>query len=148
MEISVGVKTGGELTNFTLGDSARSVQFVETVQVKEGVTCDVYRFIDSDAEDLAIVTVQKGFKMPLQQVMEGKQTVEGLVAGRGVLTVWSGSGEAKSHVFETGETGFVSVAIGERMQWSANGDSDLSFYEVCTPPYKDGRFKNTEEDNN
>jgi hypothetical protein len=31
------------------------------------------------------------------------------------------------------------------MQWYANGNSDLVFYEVCWPPYADGRFEDIAE---
>ena len=28
------------------------------------------------------------------------------------------------------------------MQWEASKNSNLVFYEVCYPPYQDGRFEN------
>jgi hypothetical protein len=35
----------------------------------------------------------------------------------------------------------VEVKIGEIMQWAA-GDDGLVFYEICDPPYIDGRYEN------
>jgi hypothetical protein len=37
----------------------------------------------------------------------------------------------------------VEVKIGETMQWQAAPDSDLEVYEICFPPYADGRFENS-----
>lgn len=36
----------------------------------------------------------------------------------------------------------VVVKVDQVMQWHANGYSDLIFYEICEPPYQDGRFEN------
>ena len=30
------------------------------------------------------------------------------------------------------------------MQWEADKDSDLVAYEICFPPYEDGRYQNIE----
>jgi hypothetical protein len=35
----------------------------------------------------------------------------------------------------------VIVKVGETMQWVA-AESGLTFYEICEPPYIDGRFEN------
>lgn len=34
----------------------------------------------------------------------------------------------------------IAVMINDVMQWQA--DSDLVLYEICFPPYEDGRFQN------
>ncbi len=39
----------------------------------------------------------------------------------------------------------VEVKIGECMQWEAMEDG-LVFYEICYPPYKEGRYENINED--
>ena len=36
------------------------------------------------------------------------------------------------------------LAIGEIMQWQADKDSPLVAYEICIPPYEDGRYENIE----
>jgi mannose-6-phosphate isomerase-like protein (cupin superfamily) len=131
------------LTSFLLGNEAKPVCFVGTQSVKEGVECDIYAFIDDDARDLAIVRVQKGYRTPLQRIMLGDKTTEGFVSGKGTLTVQSRSGMVKSYVFQSDHSNeAVVVEVGEIMQWYADGDIDLTFYEVCEPPYKDGRFEN------
>lgn len=39
----------------------------------------------------------------------------------------------------------VVVGVGQIMQWTAPEDTDLVFYEVCDPPYQDGRFEDLPE---
>ena len=132
-----------KLTSFTVDDRPVPVVFVETMDVKEGVVCDVYKIEGDDTRDLAIVTVRKGCKTPLQRVVAGKETREGFVSGQGVLTVWSAAGVAAEHRFGSDtKAGSVVVSVNERMQWHADSETDLVFSEVCTPPYEDGRFEN------
>lgn len=132
-----------KLASFELGGEARPVRFIETIAVKEGVECDTYAFVNDDSKDLAIVRVRKGHKTPLQKVLSGKSTIEGFVSGQGSLTVRSAEGNAKSYEFKSrGSAQAITVQVGEVMQWWANGDTDLVFYEICEPPYKDGRFEN------
>jgi len=132
-----------KLTSFRLGDQLVPVSYVETVAVKDGVSCDVYAFEGDTSRDLAVVTVLQGAKTPLQRVLKGETTVEGIVNGVGALTVWAEDGTAMRHTFGPENTDDpVAVKIGERMQWSAEGEADLVFYELCTPPYEDGRFEN------
>jgi hypothetical protein len=125
----------------------RQVAYVETMQVKEGVECDVYSFVGDDTEDLAIVRVTEGFKTPLQRILKGTKTTEGYVSGSGKLTVTTKDGTVKTYTFtETKDTDpdpEIEVYVGELMQWSAEGG--LSFYEICEPPYEDGRFENLAE---
>lgn len=57
--------------------------------------------------------------------------------------VKSVNGEVTYHEFDlTKETIPIIVNIGELMQWKATGNIGLTFSEVCSPPYEDGRFKN------
>ena len=130
-----------KLSEFT----KESVHFVETMQVKEGVECDVYEFIDDISKDLAIVRVKKGFKTPLQRIMLGDRTVEGFVSGTGTLTVKDSDEKSQSYSFSGSEKGEVEVSVGQIMQWYADGEDDLTFYEICWPPYEDGRFENLVE---
>jgi hypothetical protein len=123
------------------------ITFVETQTVKDGVRADIYTFDNDMSKDLAIVHVAQGCKTPLQRVLKGTKTAEGYMSGSGKLAVTAKDGTLKTHLF-TGEEGInqdaeIEVHIGELMQWSAV--SDLIFYEICEPPYEDGRFENLSE---
>lgn len=131
-----------KLTQFTLDGSTVPVKFLETIKVKNGVLCDVYCFVNDDSRDLAIVTVLSGYKTPLQRILLGEKTVEGYHLGAGTLTVTDENGKEQQYAFKAGDKGDVEVFVGQTMQWYANTRSDLVFYEVCRPPYKDGRFEN------
>lgn len=124
--------------HFDLNGKSLPVKYIETLKVKDGVSCDMYLFVGDDTKDLAIVTVKKGTSTPLQLVLQGEQTVEGHVSGIGTLRIWSNDGDAQS--FKSPKS--QEVKVGEKMQWTADGDDDLVFYEVCTPPYQGGRFEN------
>lgn len=120
------------------------VLFVETQTVQEGVECDIYTFLDDNSQDLAIVRVKMGYKTPKQRVLSGKVTIEGYVSGSGILTITSKEGIETQYEFQSdSESSEVVVEVGQTMQWYAkSGVEDLCFYEVCMPPYKDGRFEN------
>jgi len=115
------------------------VKFINSSTVKGGVVCDVYEFADDNTKDLGIVHVKKGFKTPLQLVMEGSKTLEVFVQGQGILTVIDINGQKHAYSFPSDQTE-VEVHIGETMQWESL--EDLVFAEVCYPPYTKGRFKN------
>ncbi len=120
------------------------VTFVETLAVKEGVVCDVYVFDSDKSKDLGIVTVSRGFKTPLQKILKGDKTLEGFVSGAGVLIVTTEE-ETKTYDFSNVSQTEVEVQVGNTMQWEANGSGNLVFYEICYPPYEDGRFENIPE---
>lgn len=126
-----------KLTEF----KGRQISFVETMHVKEGVICDVYSFIGDTTRDLGIVTVRSGHSTPLQRVLEGTNTIEGHLSGSGSLTVGTDTGE-ETYSFDEKNGGEVSVKVGQIVQWTAAHNSDLIFYEICEPPYQDGRFEN------
>lgn len=132
----------GKLTQFTLNGDTLPVRFIETMKVKNGVTCDVYSFVDDNSRDLAIVTVASGCKTPLQRILLGEKTIEGYYEGIGTLTVVDEKGKERQYAYKAGDNGSVNVGIGQTMQWYANTESSLVFYEVCQPPYEDGRFEN------
>jgi hypothetical protein len=118
----------------------QTVTYVETQQVKEGVEADLYTFNDDASKDLAIVRVAAGHKTPLQRVLKGEKTVEGYLGGTATLTV-THPDESQSISAYPGSTETEAVvAINDTMQWSAN--TYLTFYEICWPPYEDGRFEN------
>jgi hypothetical protein len=111
--------------------------------VKAGVNCDIYEFEGDKSKDLAIVGVDPGCATPLQRILQGDKTIEGYVSGSGTLTVTKSTGEKS--VYEVGDSTdsfSTAVGIGDLMQWQAHPDSKLVFYEVCYPPYTDGRFEN------
>jgi len=117
------------------------ITFVETQNVKSGVVCDVYFFDKDGSKDLGIVTVSKGSKTPLQKVLKGDKTIEGFLSGVGTLTITKQSGEIEKYDFSNSTAKIeVEVGIGQTMQWEAN--EELVFYEICYPPYQDGRFEN------
>ena len=130
-----------KLTKFSLGDEVVPVHFVETQIVKEGVECDIYLFSNDASKDLAIVRVSRGHKTPLQRVLLGDKTVEGLYSGKGTLTVCSDDNSTTRYSLSGSDSDEIVVKVGQTMQWYADGDTDLVFYEICEPPYADGRFE-------
>lgn len=133
-----------KITELVIDGVTKSVNFVESMEVKIGVVCDVYEFTGDDTKDLAVVHVLKGHKTPLQKVLKGESTVEGYLSGEGTLVVDNGL-EKEVYNFPNNDNSTVEVTVGYSMRWSASEASDLVFFEVCTPPYEDGRFENIEE---
>lgn len=127
------------------GSPEEPVNFVETMTVKEGVECDVYSFDRDTSKDLAVVRVAAGAKTPLQKVLSGVTTTEGHISGKGILTIQSPDGRRDVFHFEGRDMGEVLVEVGQTMQWSAGPEDELVFYEVCVPPYEDGRYENLPE---
>lgn len=124
----------------------RKVSFIETMQVKDGVECDTYSFIGDDTQDLAIVRVTKGFKTPLQKILQGNKTIEGFLEGKGTLVVQLEDDTTNTYDLDaTNANKEVEVKVGQTMQWTAPNDTDLVFYEICDPPYQDGRFEDLPE---
>ena len=122
-------------------NKVEEIIFVESSKVKEGVTCDVYRYAGDDSKDLGIVKVIKGFQTPKQEVLKGLQTLEIFHSGKGQLSIVKKDGSTHNYSFP-GDINEVQVEIGEVMQWTA--EEHLVFHEVCFPPYEEGRFKNFE----
>lgn len=128
---------------FTFENIVLPVKFVETIAVTQGVTCDVYAFEGDVSKDLGIVTIEPGCKTSLREVLSGEKTIEGFISGKGTFIVSKPTGEKQTFLVSTGTKSFEhEVAIGEKMQWQASGDSSLMFYEICYPPYQEGRFRN------
>jgi len=121
--------------SFTHNNKDLPVKYIETTEVKEGVSCDVYQFIDDNTKDLAIVSVNKGAQTPLQKVLTGKKTIQGFISGKGKLTI----NKIISYNFPNHLLNEIEVEIGQTMQWMAL--EDLVFYEICEPPFKEGRFQ-------
>lgn len=119
-----------------------TAEYQETLDVAPGVRCDVYIHPETKRRDLAIVEVEAGRNTPAQKVLKGKVTVEGYLSGRGKLVIIHIDGSRSEFEVSPEDQGFsYSVAVGEVMQWQAAKDESLEFFEVCFPPYKDGRFE-------
>ena len=120
------------------------LEFVETVVVNEGVTCDVYSFPADPTKDLGIIKIKPAHTTPLQRILAGERTIEGHISGNGMLTVIREGKHKNVFIVKDVYLGKlnVDVNIGDLMQWQAAADSNLVVYEICYPPYKDGRFEN------
>lgn len=129
------------LTSFKFEGVEQPVSFIESMLVTTGVACDVYSFISDDTKDLGIIRIKAGCKTPLQKVLKGERTIEGYISGNGKLTITKTDG-SKVEYPATGKELIVAVRIGELMQWQAAADSELVAYEICFPPYADGRYEN------
>ncbi len=135
---NVGV--GNHLTEFEFEGQKQRISFIETMDVAQGVKCDVYKFDGDKSKDLGIIEIEPNCKTPLQKVLKGDKTIEGYVSGEGKLTISTG-GKDKTYPTKEGEKFSVNVSIGETMQWQA-GEKPLVTYEICFPPYEDGRYEN------
>lgn len=124
--------------SFSFEGKEQPVSFVETIHVADGVDCDVYAFVGDLSKDLGIIRISQGSKTPLQKIIGGERTVEGCVSGKGKLTIIKPDGEQVVYL----EPATVDVEIGELMQWEADKESELKAYEICFPPYEDGRYEN------
>lgn len=134
-----------KITSFRFGNEDQKVKYIETTDVKPGVSCDVYEFDNDKDKDLAIVRVEPGKTTPLQLIVEGEVTIEGYVDGAGELSVIKKSGQIETHLFNKTKPGQVRLGIGDTMQWEADEEQGLTFFEICYPPYSDGRFQNLSE---
>lgn len=116
-----------------------SVTFIETLQVQDWVQCDVYEFVNDATKDLWIVRLSKGMASPHQLVVWGDKTLLWYMSGS-----WKFILETDEGIFEYKMRKDVAFQIvihkWEKMQWIADSDSELMYYEVYLPPYKDGRY--------
>jgi hypothetical protein len=131
------------LTEFAQQDEPLiAVRYSETIQVKDGVRCDTYTFENDNTKDLALVEVEPGQRTPLQQVLHGIRTIEGFWSGAGILHVTSPDSNTRVYEYpSTDQPREIVINVGDVVQWIA-GDRGLTFYEICEPPYQDGRFQN------
>jgi hypothetical protein len=129
---------------FNFEDKVQQVKFSETMDVTTGVQCDVYSFVGDDTKDLGIIRIQPKSKTPLQRVLHGDRTVEGYVSGKGKLVIKRANNQIEE--YEVGKNIddklSINVNIGDLMQWVSSDDSPLVAYEICFPPYQDGRYEN------
>ncbi len=134
------------LKSFEVEGTSRPISFVRRSEEADGVVCDVYSFVDDDRKDLGIIQIERGKKTPLQKVLSGDRTIEGYISGKGTLTVTKQNGQTLTFSFDgkTELTKTVPVSVGETMQWKADKRSKLKVFELCYPPYAEGRFENIE----
>lgn len=111
------------------------VTYIETTYPNDDVECDVYKYDHDPERDLAIVQVKPRGKTPKQRMLLGKSTIEGHISGRGELTV-----NDTAYQFPHASLDEIEVKVGDIMQWHA-GEDKLIFYEICKPPYTNGRFE-------
>ncbi len=129
---------------FEFGGKTQTIVFDSTMQVTVGVNCDVYVFSGDKTKDLGIIRIAPGCKTPLQKILQGERTIEGYISGKGKLTITKNSGETKTYEVGYEQSSFspVTVEINELMQWQADKNNPLIAYEICFPPYQDGRYEN------
>ena len=112
-----------------------TVSYIETTHPNAATKCDVYVFDNDTTRDLAIIEVKPFGVTPRQRVLLGKKTIEGYISGAGELKV-----NGTTYVFPNDSSDEVEVLINDVMQWKA-AEEGIIFYEICTPPYVDGRFE-------
>lgn len=143
----------GEYTLFNFNGVTYQVEkSAGNIAVAQGVVCDTYTIKGCESQfDLGIIRVGSGCKTPRQRVLRGDKTVEGILDGIGTFEVLrqksSGAdispAPEKYHVDVGADPDFMQVVrTGDVMQWSADPGVPLTFYELCWPPYEDGRFEN------
>ena len=131
------------LTSFNFEGQEQAVSFIETTNVVDGVDCEVYSFVEDDTKDLGIIKISPSKKTPLQKVIKGEKTIEGYISGKGKLTITKSDGRQVEFVAD-GSPITAIVNIGELMRWESDPDLGLEVFEICYPPYEDGRFENIE----
>jgi predicted alpha/beta hydrolase family esterase len=132
------LKSSDKLTSFR----GQQVEFVETQHVKDGVSCDVYSFTEDNSKDLGIIYLKQGAKTPKQRILKGEKTIEGFLEGAADLAVSRSSSDGTTYAYRDNSYGAdMTLKIGDTMQWIANEDSVC--YEICYPPYEDGRFEDS-----
>ncbi len=119
------------------------VKFVGRTEEAPGAYCYVYNIEGDNNKDLGIIVMEPGAKTPLQKVLRGDRTIEGLVAGKGTLIITRVGGEIIEYHLDEERIPFsVEVKVGELMQWQAAPNSRLVAFEIYYPPYQEDRFEN------
>jgi hypothetical protein len=134
------------MTHFEFRGVLREVVYIETTKVRDGVECDVYGFVGDKTKDLGIIRIEEEKETPRQRVNLDPDfviefTEEGYFSGDGSFLIRR-LGEEIQEMYEVNaETSRFSILVerGEEMKWRA-GKGGLVAYEVCKPPYEDGRY--------
>lgn len=143
----MGIEQGSQHPEvFEFEGKPQTVSFITTQLVVDGVECDVYTFDGDNSKDLGIIRIEPGYKTPLQRVLQGVRTIEGYISGEGQLAITRKNG--RYEVYQVNdriiEKLSIDVNVGDLMQWKAAVNSGLVAYEICIPPYQDGRYENVE----
>jgi hypothetical protein len=131
------------IRRFTFEGVTQAVKLTGTEDLPPDVSVDLYTFVGDDTKDLAIFTTR--MRTPLQRVLKGTRTVEGHISGEAKLTITKPDESQK--VYEFGKASNqppVNVEVGDLMRWEVLNNSTLVAWEVCFPPYKDGRYQDVE----
>ena len=147
-EIGVRVPAGQQvkfgITNFMVNKltefQGEKVTYIETLNVKDGVVCDVYAYDGDKEKDLGVITVAPNTCTPLMKILRGDRTIDGFISGKGVLTIVRATGEVIKYTPQNEGEEFE-MLVNETVQWCSEGE-ELNFYEICYPPYHDGRYEN------
>jgi len=116
------------------------VTYIETTLPNSATECDVYKFNNDVTRDVAVISIKPNGKTPRQRVVRGDKTIEGFISGSGDFHINDTVYQLPNPDAEV----FV-VSKNDVMQWVAGSDG-LTFYEICTPPYADGRFEDLEDE--
>lgn len=128
-----------KLKSFVVSGEILYLTYESTNEVKKGVMCDVYSVVDRTDVDFAFVTMKGGSTTPLQRVVGGDRTTEIHVSGIGQFFFQENDGaEPKLFNLEEGKPFALDIPVGSTVRWIA--ETDLTFAEVCYPPYEDGRY--------
>lgn len=133
------------LEQFTYKGKTLYTEFIESAEVFPGVICDVYFHPETHERDLGVIYIEAGKKTQPQRILNGVETIEGYISGKGKLLILKPSGDKLVFELDSESEGFShTIEVGDIMQWQA--EEDLVVFEICYPPYKDGRFENLADD--
>lgn len=133
------------LEQFTYRNETVTTQLIDSQEVFPGVICDAYLHPETKERDLGVIYIEAGKKTKPQKVLSGIETIEGYMSGVGRLIILKPSGEKLTFEVNQESEGFShTVEVGDIMQWQA--DEDLVVFEICYPPYQDGRYENLDND--
>jgi hypothetical protein len=144
LSATIDIPTMRRIESFTYRDETLATEFIESSEVFPGVTCDAYLHPETKERDLAIIYIEAGKKTKPQRVLRGEETIEGYIAGKGKLIILKLTGELLQFYVNPETEGFAhTIEVGDIMQWQA--EEDLVVFEICYPPYQDGRYENLED---
>jgi hypothetical protein len=130
-----------KIESFQFQGETFSTKFIESSEVFSGVRCDVYVHPETKERDLGVIYIEAGKRTEAQKVLQGEQTIEGYISGIGELIIIKPNGERLVFVVGPETAGFSHpIEVGDIMQWRA--EEDLIVFEICFPPFQDGRFEN------
>ena len=132
--------------SLSYGGASYKTQFLSSTEVFPGVVCDAYLLVETQERDLGVIYIQAGRRTKPQKVLDGIETIEGYVSGRGSLIIVKPSGEPLEFKVGPGSEGFsYPVDVVDIMQWRADAGDNLVVFEICFPPYQAGRFEDLDD---